>query len=210
MTGCYCGGAEQDRVPHQSLLAWGSSLTHCKSMGKDYLNAKMLWSNRSPHLPHKRPNIYCNSQRTHTPSNHPPHTNKSHVLFCTWAANACSALLPGSLQAEWFMYAYFCGSVCFCKSLDNSFLCQKYKCKMRYWKKTPPVNTSSHTKSSCRLCAAAFPGPFRCLTGYFCYSWHDLVRLCSTSATMKYNKWKAFRQTSGFGVCFTGSKSEDS
>lgn len=74
MAGCYCSGTEEDSMPHQSLLAWGSSLTHCKSMGKDNLKAKMLWSNRSPHLPHKRPNI-CTPPPPHT------HTQKLCILF---------------------------------------------------------------------------------------------------------------------------------
>lgn len=51
------------------------------------------------------------------------------------------------------MCAYFCGAVCFCKSLDNSYLCQKFekKCKIRYLKKRPPVTTSSlmQAASSC-------------------------------------------------------------
>lgn len=48
-------GQRRDWVPpFQSLLARGSSLTHCKSMGKDYLKAKMLWYNGPPRLSHTR------------------------------------------------------------------------------------------------------------------------------------------------------------
>lgn len=159
---------KRDRVPHQSLLAWGSSLTHCKSVGKDYLNAKMLRSNRSSRLPHKRPNVYCYSQRSYT---HPkaPHANKSHASFCSLARSRCCALLPGSLQAGWFMYAYFCSSVWFffcCKSLDNSFLCQKYKCKTGYLKKTPPVATSSLTKAATG-CVPRISGSISLFDGVF-------------------------------------------
>lgn len=145
MTGCYYSRAEQDGVQNQSLLTWGSSVSHCKSMGKDYLKVKMLWSNRSPLLPHRRPNIYCNSQRIHT-SWKAPLTNKSHESYCIWAASSCSALLPGSLKAGWFMSAYF---LCLCVTANlwiTAFYAKNIKCKMRYLKKTPPVATSSHTR----------------------------------------------------------------
>lgn len=52
LTGCYCRGGTGS--PFQSLLARGSLLTHCKSMGKDYLKAKMLWYNGPPRLSHTR------------------------------------------------------------------------------------------------------------------------------------------------------------
>lgn len=63
----------------------------------------------------------------------------------------------------------FCGSLCFSKSQDNSFSCQKYKFKSGYLKQAPPVTTSSHPNATicwppCICLTLCFSLEFRCMT----------------------------------------------
>lgn len=148
--------------------------------GKDYLKAKMLWSNKSLHLSHKRPNI--SPHPLHRP---PPYTHTHtqikamhHFVAQHWIAVLLCNRAP-CRQCDSCLLT-FAAPCAFCKSPDNSFLCQKYKCKMRYLKKTPPVATSSFTTAATgwlyRISGSI--SPFDCVL--FVIPRHDLARLRST------------------------------